>query len=112
MNCELKGKYDAGALMIRRDESQWAKLCIEKCADEGVSIVSVVTNLWSDDTNNERLNSANCHLRIVRKGKIIAFHYSLDGQAWRFVRKFSIHWENKLQVGIAVQAPFIEGAKF
>lgn len=92
--------------MIRHSETHWAKLCIEKCADGGVSIVSVVTNQWSDDTNNERLESEECYLRVIRKGDIIAFHYSLDGQLWRFVRKFGIEWGDELQVGFAAQAPF------
>ncbi|WP_114766896.1 DUF1349 domain-containing protein [Vibrio rhodolitus] len=107
---QLIGKYDAGALMIRIDEKHWAKLCIERCADDGISIVSVVTNTWSDDTNNERLDCANCYLRVIRQGDLIVFHYSLDGHIWRFVRKFPIDWSNSIQVGLAVQAPFEQGA--
>ncbi|OLQ94290.1 hypothetical protein BIY21_00380 [Vibrio ponticus] len=111
VHCLLVGKYDAGALMIRSDEEHWAKLCIERCADDGISIVSVVTNTWSDDTNNECLASAHCHLRVIRQGDLIAFHYSLDGKVWRFVRKFPINWRETLQVGVAAQAPFVDGAE-
>ncbi|WP_194436152.1 DUF1349 domain-containing protein [Vibrio fluminensis] len=110
VNCELVGRYDAGALMIRSDAEHWAKLCIERCADDSIAIVSVVTNVWSDDTNNECLVDANCYLRVIRQGDVIVFHYSLDGQVWRFVRKFPINWRDKLKVGIAAQAPFVEGA--
>lgn len=105
LTCELPGKFDAGALMIRENEQQWAKICIEKCADGGLSIVSVVTKEWSDDTNNEVLTQASAFLRITRKGDMIGMHYSLDGKCWRFVRKFGVNWADTLQIGVAAQAP-------
>lgn len=111
VSCTLADKFDAGALMIRQDESHWAKLCIEQCADSTVSIVSVVTNEWSDDSNNEQLNSSDCHLRIIRKDNMIVFHYSLDGIYWRFVRKFAVNWSKELHIGFAAQAPFACGSE-
>ncbi|MGR5063742.1 DUF1349 domain-containing protein [Photobacterium sp. DNB22_13_2] len=80
LNCELVGLFDAGALMIRESAERWAKICIEKCADGNLAIVSVVTDGWSDDTNNEVLESAEAFLRITRKGNMIGLHYSLDAK--------------------------------
>ncbi|MGF1735113.1 DUF1349 domain-containing protein [Photobacterium satsumensis] len=111
INCELVGLFDAGALMVRESTESWAKICIEKCADGRVSIVSVVTDGWSDDTNNEVLESTEAFLRITRKGNMIGMHYSLDGKYWRFVRKFGLPWSEQLQVGVAAQAPRQAGCR-
>ena len=105
LDCHLVGLFDAGALMVRESAERWAKICIEKCADGGISIVSVVTDGWSDDTNNEVLESPEAYLRITRKGNMIGMHYSLDGKLWRFIRKFGLPWKQQLQVGISAQAP-------
>ncbi|PSW09248.1 DUF1349 domain-containing protein [Photobacterium rosenbergii] len=111
LDCQLVGLFDAGALMVRESAECWAKICIEKCADGGISIVSVVTDGWSDDTNNEVLQSPEAYLRITRKGNMIGLHYSLDGKQWRFVRKFGLPWSPQLQVGVAAQAPRQAGCK-
>ena len=102
---------DAGAITIRGDEKLWAKLCIEQSPVGELSIVSVVTNEWSDDANNELLQTSEAFLRITRKGNLIGMHYSVTGKTWRFVRTFALDWPLILQVGVQAQAPVREGCK-
>jgi uncharacterized protein len=102
---------DAGTITIRGDEKRWAKLCIERSPSGETSIVSVVTNEWSDDANNELLGVPEAYLRIIRIGNIVGMHYSLSGETWRFVRAFGIEWPSGVKVGIQAQAPLQAGCK-
>jgi regulation of enolase protein 1 (concanavalin A-like superfamily) len=81
---ELVGFGDAAALTVRATPSQWAKLCLERSPIGDIAAVSVVTNPWSDDANNELLPGPECSLRITRCGDVFGLHYSLDGSRWRF----------------------------
>ena len=55
---------DAAALTLRVHESLWAKLCLERSPIGDISLVSVVTNPFSDDANSEvcRLMQLTCSL--------------------------------------------------
>ncbi len=108
---ELAGFGDAAALMVRASETQWAKLCLERSPIGETSAVSVITNPWSDDANNEIVKSPSCYLRITRTGNVFGMHYSLDGTQWRFVRKFALEMPNEVMVGIVAQAPFTTGCR-
>ena len=94
---------------VRVSPTPWAKPCLERSPLGDVSAVSVVTNTWSDDANNELLAEPRCHLRLTRKGNVFAMHYSLDGQLWRFVRPFGMALPPTVMVGIHAQAPFVGG---
>ena len=102
---------DAAALTVRASETQWAKLCLERSPIGQVSLVSVVTNPWSDDSNNELLTSPECFLRLTRKGNLFGMHYSLDGNKWRFVRTFALELPTRVMLGIHAQAPFTPGCQ-
>jgi hypothetical protein len=102
---------DAAALTVRAGESLWAKICLERSPTGEIAIVSVVTNPWSDDSNNELLTSPACYMRLTRKGDIFAMHYSLEGKTWRFVRTFTIAMPPDVMVGIHAQAPFTGGCQ-
>ncbi len=104
------GFGDAGGIAIRHDAERWAKLCIERSPLGEVSIVSVVTNHWSDDANNEVLREPVASLRITRIGNLIGMHYRVEN-AWRFVRAFGVDWPATLTVGELAQAPFAAGCK-
>jgi uncharacterized protein len=108
---ELVGFGDAAALTVRHSEAQWAKLCLERSPIGDVSVVSVVTNPYSDDANNELLVDPECYLRITRKGDVFAMHFSLDGKVWRFVRTFGMALPDTVMVGIHAQAPFEGGCR-
>jgi regulation of enolase protein 1 (concanavalin A-like superfamily) len=105
----LVGFGDAAAITVRQNATQWAKLCLERSPFGEVSAVSVVTNGWSDDANNELLEVPECYLRLTRKGSAFGMHYSLDGARWRFVRTFGLALPATVKVGIHAQAPFVGG---
>lgn len=109
VRAELAAFGDAAALTVRAGPLQWLKLCVERSPVGEVSIVSVVTNTWSDDANNELLAEPRCHLRLTRKGAVFAMHYSLDAVQWRFVRTFGYALPNTVMVGVHAQAPFQAG---
>jgi len=102
---------DAAAMTMRVSESQWAKICVERSPIGDISLVSVVTDPWSDDANSELLETAECHMRVTRKGNNFGMHYSLDGKVWRLIRAYSMEMPEEVMVGIHVQAPFTPGAR-
>lgn len=106
---ELINTYDAAVLMLYTDDRHWAKLCLERSPQGEPMIVSVVTNGVSDDCNSVVLEAANAYLRISGLGKAFAFHYSLDGVYWHFVRYFTLHQQESLRAGFSVQAPTGDG---
>ena len=99
-NLKMEGTAfgDAGAITIRRDEQMWAKLCVER-------------NPWSDDANNELLETPETHLRITRIDNLIGMHYRASGDAWRFVRAFGLDWPSVVKVGFQAQAPVQSGCR-
>jgi uncharacterized protein len=105
------GFGDAAVLAVRTDPEHWAKLCVERSPLGEVAIVSVVTNRFSDDANNELLPDARAMLRITRKGNVFGMHFSRDGRAWRFVRTFGMEMPAEIMVGLVAQAPFGPGCK-
>jgi hypothetical protein len=111
LTVDLKAFGDAGGLTIRLSPERWAKLCIERSPAGEINIVSVVTDGYSDDANNELLSSGEAFLRITRRGSLIGFHYSLDGKTWRFARNFhfEVPEEKPLLAGIHVQSPYGDG---
>ena len=108
---ELVGFGDAAALTARVDEKTWAKLCLERSPIGEIAAVSVVTNPFSDDANNELVPAPECFLRLTRKGDTFGMFYSLDGKLWRFVRSFVMAVPKTIMVGIHAQAPFVGGCR-
>jgi len=111
VRAQLAGFGDAAALTVRISDQQWAKICVERSPVGEVSVVSVVTDPWSDDANNELLSTSDAHLRITRKGDLFGMHFSLDGQSWRFARAFGMAAPADVLVGIHAQAPFVSGCR-
>ena len=108
-SARLAGFGDAAALTVRADPEHWAKICIERSPVGEISIVSVVTDRWSDDANNELLRRPSAFLRLTRSGSVFGMHYSLDGKRWRFVRMFHLDLPIEVMVGVHAQAPFGAG---
>jgi regulation of enolase protein 1 (concanavalin A-like superfamily) len=48
------------------------------------------------------------HYRLSRTGSAFAFHYSLDGDVWSFVRLFRLAADAGARVGFLSQAPMGE----
>ena len=79
--------FDAAGLFVYDDDDHWAKLAVEVTA-AGPTIVSVVTDTFSDDCNSTVLAQASAWLRLARVGEAIAFHASDGGGRWELVRVF------------------------
>ena len=100
------GTFDAGVLCLRQSDEQWAKLCFEHSPQGEAMVVSVVTRGTSDDANSVVVRDDSVYLRVLRSGSAYAFHYSLDGSVWHFVRLFRLgEGTQPMRVGFLAQAP-------
>jgi regulation of enolase protein 1 (concanavalin A-like superfamily) len=97
-------------LFVYADNATWAKLCFEVSPQRQPMIVSVVTRGLSDDCNSLPIHGNSVYLRIHRRNSVWAFHYSLDGQYWQFVRYFNLGAEAR-QVGFSAQCPTGQGCR-
>lgn len=103
--------YDAGTLFVYSDDALWAKLCFEFSPQQQPMIVSVVTRGASDDCNALVVGDNSVYLRVYRRGEVFAFHYSLDGRYWHFVRYFTLGDLGQLWMGFSAQSPTGQGCK-
>jgi regulation of enolase protein 1 (concanavalin A-like superfamily) len=102
----VRTTFDAGAIALWSDRDHWAKLCHEFSPQGQPMVVSVVTDGWSDDANGATVPGDAVHLRVARVGSAIAFHSSLDGEHWDFVRLFRLEpGAEPFVVGFLSQAP-------
>ena len=112
VSVDFNSTYDAGVLLIWRNEQTWAKLCFEYSPDQAAMVVSVVTLGVSDDANSFTLPLNTVWLRISRMGHVYAFHASNDGEAWKLVRVFTLGREvSEHKVGFEAQAPIGNGCQ-
>jgi regulation of enolase protein 1 (concanavalin A-like superfamily) len=103
------GAFDAGALLVWRDERSWAKLCFEFSPQRRPMVVSVVTRGLSDDANGFTVDGDSVWLRVSRMGGALAFHASTDGRWWDLIRHFALDAGEAPLVGFVAQAPVGEG---
>jgi uncharacterized protein len=108
---EFGASFDAGVLVLWRDERTWAKLCFECSAELRPMVVSVVTRGVSDDANSFTVDGREVWLRIARVGAELAFHASTDGRRWELVRHFALEGPDELQVGFEAQSPTGDGCE-
>ncbi len=102
----FKKVYDAGGLFVYDSARKWIKLEFELTDLGYPSVVAVVTNGASDDSNGERLDDqADIALRIIRRGDHWALHYSIDGKNWKMVRYFHLKMKDEVRVGLEAQSP-------
>lgn len=104
LSAPLKNIYDVAALVIYENENSWAKLCYENSADKVATVVSVVTNGFSDDCNSELIPTPYVYYAVCRKGIEYSFHFSTDGRTWKLVRHFSMKTTAPIRIGFAVHA--------
>lgn len=107
---DFRDTFDAGTLFLWADETHWAKLCFEFSPDRTPMVVSVVTRERSDDANGFDVDGHEVWLRVARQSGVWAFHASVDGKRWSFVRAFSLgELSSPVRVGLEVQSPTGEG---
>jgi regulation of enolase protein 1 (concanavalin A-like superfamily) len=102
---DFGARFDAGALLLYRDETTWAKLCFEYAPLEEPTVVSVVTRALSDDSNSYPVAGRSTWLRVARVGPAFAFHCSNDGETWKLVRHFALPAEAEIGAGFLAQSP-------
>ena len=95
--------FDAAGLFVYDDDDHWAKLTVE-VTPAGPTIVSVVTDMFSDDCNSTVLAHKSAWLRLARVGEAIAFHASDDAERWELVRVFRPS-SAAPRIGFVCQAP-------
>lgn len=107
----LASRFDAGALLVRRDAEHWAKVCLEQSVDGTPTAVSVVTRTLSDDANGWDLPEPAAWFRVSRDGEAYAFHVSGDGQSWKLLRLFALPGEGPVELGFVAQSPVGDGCR-
>ncbi|MGH2409456.1 MAG: DUF1349 domain-containing protein [Chloroflexota bacterium] len=102
---DFAATFDAGVLLVWRDEEHWAKLCFEYSPRGRPMIVSVVTRGTSDDANAFEVPTNHVWLRVSRIGAAFAFHASTDGQSWELIRHFRLEAGEAANLGFLAQSP-------
>ncbi len=106
---DFKATFDAAVLVVWTHEHAWAKLCFEYSPQGQPMVVSVVTRGVSDDCNSFVVDGTLVWLRVARVSPAFAFHASLDGQQWEFVRHFAFDAPEAVDVGFLAQSPTGQG---
>lgn len=106
---DFRSTFDAGVLLLWVDDAHHGKLCFEYSPQGEPMIVSVVTNGVSDDCNSVVVQGNQAWLRIMRRGDVLAMHWSADGARWHFVRYFALRTLAGLRAGFSSQSPTGEG---
>jgi uncharacterized protein len=102
---QFRSTYDSGCLLVRRDESHWAKVCYERTDFGTQAVVSVVTDGASDDANGPDLTVPAVWLQVARVANCFGLHYALDGESWHMVRYFGLPAGESFLVGMVAQCP-------
>jgi hypothetical protein len=102
--------FDAGVLLLWRDERRWGKLCFEFSPAGEPMVVSVVCRGVSDDANAFVVTGRSVWLRVSRVDRVYAYHASLDGETWQLVRVFVLDDDTSSDtIGFEGQSPTGEG---
>ncbi|GAB4122888.1 MAG: DUF1349 domain-containing protein [Roseiflexaceae bacterium] len=102
---DFRSTFDAGTLLVWRDEHTWAKFCFEYSPDREPMVVSVVTRSYSDDANGFSIDEPTIWLRVSRIGSALALHASRDGQRWSLIRHLHLDMGETPLVGFVAQSP-------
>ena len=103
---DFRSSFDAGVLFLHQGPQDYAKLCFERAPSGEPMVVSVVTRGASDDANGPVIDADFVHLRVSRIGPVFAFHHSVDGRNWAFVRMFTLRDPDRpTRVGFLAQSP-------
>ena len=108
---DLSGVWNAAALMVFIDDTNWIKFAFENSDATGPSIVSVTTRESSDDANGAVLSDQEeIWLKLIRKGNNYAMHWSTDGRDYKMARLSAMPEADTIKLGLEAQCPAGEGA--
>ncbi|KOX09566.1 hypothetical protein ADK66_12885 [Micromonospora sp. NRRL B-16802] len=107
---EFASTFDAGVLLLWRDERCWGKLCFESSPEAEPMIVSVICRGVADDANAFVVPDRTVWLRVSRIGRVYAYHASVDGTTWQLIRVFGFDGDpSGDRIGFVGQSPTGEG---
>jgi len=109
VTAQFHAQRDGGGLVLYVNDGLWAKLAVERAANQHATIVSVVTRGRSDDNNSIPLTGPSIYLKMARAGDAIFFYASEDGVKWFVVRTFSLGDAKDLRAGFTSQSPLGQG---
>jgi regulation of enolase protein 1 (concanavalin A-like superfamily) len=102
----FKDQWNACAILMIIDETHWIKLAFENSDATGKSIVTVVTRGISDDANGAVLNEFDTvWLKMIRKGKLFAMHWSTNGKDYYMARLAAMPDSEVVKIGLEAQSP-------
>ncbi|MGB8180091.1 MAG: DUF1349 domain-containing protein [Acidimicrobiales bacterium] len=108
VDVEFRATFDAGALVLYRDERHWVKFALEYSPQRTGAVVSVITRVESDESLSRVVYDRSPYLRVSRLGRTVALHSSLDGRWWDLERYCRFD-ESEVEVGFESQSPTGEG---
>jgi len=85
-------------------------LSFELSPEKQTTMVTVVTQGFSDDCNSVPITGDTVYLQIARTGSTYVFYYATDGENWRIVRTFRLEATAPVSVGFEAQSPAGTGA--
>ena len=98
-------KWDAGALVLKKDSLNWIKFCFEKDYTGAKRVVSVVTKNISDDCNSVEVKTNKVFYKMAKAGSVITLYYSLEGKKWFLIRHLQFDPDEHLTLGFLAQSP-------
>jgi hypothetical protein len=101
--------YDAGAMYIYLNDTQWFKFAFERDERKRTRIVTVRTISTSDDNNHDAVDSASVYMKISSDTRTIGFYYSTDQENWQLVRLFRNEYPAETWIGLSTQSPIGNG---
>ena len=104
INPRFDKTYDLGCLIVWENDDKWIKFAYELSDSGYPAIVSIRTDVYSDDCNGPMMEEP-CWLRISRKDNVFALHYSKDTKNWALARIFRMEMNECIMVGISAQCP-------
>lgn len=103
---DFSSMWNAVALMVNIDDSNWIKFAFENSNATGPGIVTVVTKNVSDDANGVILNKEDqVWLKVIRKDDIYSMLWSLNGENFKMARLTAMPAAEYVKIGIEAQCP-------
>ena len=101
----FKQPFDGGALIVYRDQANWAKLLFEIGKTGTAGISSTVAKGAGDDAHHGAREGSEVYLKVLRRKDMFVFYTSPDGKNWSMVRSFGMPAGAGIRVGFSAQSP-------
>ncbi len=108
---EFSETYDAGAIYMFANDNKWLKFAFEMDERKLTRIVTVRTNVTSDDNNHDAVDNQSVYLKISSDAESIGYYYSTDNISWQLVKTYKNDFSSTTYIGISSQSPLGTGIK-